>query len=69
MVMGETPSLTEESIGGAHRILEYTQANPPKNQQLKGHNLLVGSEGSDWKHGESQASGIVPSLTPPPQTA
>ena len=29
-------------------------------------NLLVGSRGSDWQPAKSQASGVVPSLTPPP---
>ena len=29
----------------------------------------MGSEGSDWKLGESQESGIVPHLTSPPQIA
>ena len=44
---GETPSHTGEYVGGTHRMLEYTQAHPPGNQHLKGHNPLVGSEGSD----------------------
>ena len=47
VVVGETPSLTGEFIGGAYRFLECTQTYPPRNQQLKGHNLLVGSEGGD----------------------
>ena len=47
VAVGETPSLTGESGGGAHGILENTQAHPPRNQHLKGHNKLVGSEGSD----------------------
>ena len=51
------------------RVLECTQTHPPGNQHLKGHNLLVESEGSDQKWGESPASGIVPSLTPPLHTA
>ena len=50
---GETPSLRGESVGEAHRVLEYTQANPPGNQLLKGHNPPVGSEGSDGKWGKS----------------
>ena len=45
VAVGETPSFTGESIGKAHGILECTQAHPPRNQHLKGHNLLVGSEG------------------------
>ena len=66
---GEIPSLTGESIGEAHRILENTQAHPCRNQHLKGHNPLVESEGSDRKWGRSQVIGIVPSLTPPLHTA
>ena len=33
---GETPSLTGEFTGEAHRVLECTQTNPPRNQQQKG---------------------------------
>ena len=36
VVVGETPSLTGESIGQAQEILECTQAHPPGNQHLKG---------------------------------
>ena len=36
-------------MGEADRVLERTQTHPPENQHLKGHNLLVGSEGSDGK--------------------
>ena len=44
--------------------------SPPTQESApEGPNLLVGSGGSDWKWGESQASSIVPSLTPPPYTA
>ena len=46
---GNIPSLTRKYFGETHRILECTQAHPPGNQHLKGHNLLVGSERSDWK--------------------
>ena len=67
---GETASLTGESIGGAHQVLECTQAHLPRNKH-QGHTL----KGTIylWKAGEvteskseSQPSGIVPSLTPPP---
>ena len=58
---GETPTLTGESIGEAHRVLEYTQTYPSGNQHMKGHSLLVGSEGNDSKWGECQVSSIVPS--------
>ena len=71
MVAGETPSLTGEFLGEAHKVLEGTQTHLPANQHMKGHNLLVGSKGREGtyrKWGESQASGIVPSLTLPPQT-
>ena len=47
VMVGETVIFTGESIQGAHRILEYTQAHPPRNQNLKGPNLFVESEGSD----------------------
>ena len=30
--VGETPSLAGQSIGGAHRVLERTQAQPPRTQ-------------------------------------
>ena len=49
VVEGETPSLTGEFIGETHRVLRCTQTYPPANQHLKGHNLLVGSEGSGRK--------------------
>ena len=39
---------------------------PTRESAPEGPNLLVGSGGTDWKQGESQASGIVPSQTPPP---
>ena len=32
---GETPSLTEEFVGGTHRVLEHTQTHPPRNQHQK----------------------------------
>ena len=64
---GETPCLTQIA-GETHRVLELTQIHPPGNQHLKGHNQLVGSKGSDGKWGESQASGIIPSLIPLPHT-
>ena len=67
----ETPSLTGEFFGEARGILECTQAHPPVNQHLKWPNLIVGSEGSDRKWGESRASSSdwsVRSLTPPPHT-
>ena len=67
---GETASLTRETISGAHRVLEYTQVHPPmavsaSGQHLEEHNLFVGGRGSERIQGESQASNIVPSLTPP----
>ena len=45
----------------------YTN-QPTQKSALKGLNLLVGSGGSDRKPAKSQASGIVPSWTPPPHT-
>ena len=33
---GETPSLTGESIGGIHMVLECIQAHPPGNLDQKG---------------------------------
>ena len=33
---GETPSLTEESIAGIHRVLKCTQTHLPGNQEPKG---------------------------------
>ena len=44
MAVGETPSLTGESVRDTHGILEHTQAHPPWNQHLKVHNPLVGSD-------------------------
>ena len=44
-----------------------TQESAP-GQHLKGHNLLMGNGGSDWKQRKNWASTIVPSLTPPPHT-
>ena len=54
--VGETPSFTGEYAGEVHRILEHIQTHPLGNQHLKGHNPLVGSEGSDGKWGWSRAS-------------
>ena len=72
VVARETSSLTGKSVGEAHGILEHTQAHLPRNSTWKDCfptlNLLMGSEGSDRKWSKSQASGTVPSLTPPPQT-
>ena len=65
----EKPPVSQEFIGEAHGVLEHTQTHSPRDQYLKGHNPLVGSEGSDRQWGESPARGIVPSLTPPPHTA
>ena len=56
VVAGEIPSLTRESVGEVHGLLEHTQARRPENQHLEGPNLLVGSEGRDRKWGESRAS-------------
>ena len=56
MAPGETPSLTGESIGEAHRVLERTQTHPYGNQHTNPPtwesapercNSLVGSGGSD----------------------
>ena len=33
---GETHSLTGEVVGETHRVLECTQAHPPRNQHQKG---------------------------------
>ena len=53
------------------QVLECTQTHPlwesAPGQQLEGCQLHTGSGGSDWKWGESQASGIVPFQTPPPR--
>ena len=65
----ETPSLTGEFVGETHRLRKCTQTHPLANPHLKGHKPLVGSEGSDRKWDKSEASSIVPSLTPPSQTA
>ena len=62
---GETPSLTRESFGEAHGVLEHTQTHLHGNQHLKGHNLLVGSKRSGIKWGKSRENGIVPSWNPP----
>ena len=35
-VAGETASLTGDTIGGAHGVLEHTQTHPPGNQHQKG---------------------------------
>ena len=51
VVVGETPSLTGETVGGAHGALGHTQAHPCRNQHLKGHDPLVGSKGCDSKWG------------------
>ena len=35
-MVGETPSLTGEFVGEAHRALEHTQTHPPRNKHQKG---------------------------------
>ena len=50
-----------------------TYANQPTldsapGQQLEGHQSHLGSGGRDWKQGESQESGIIPSLNSLPHT-
>ena len=50
---GVANSLTGKSTREAHGIIKHTQAHPPRNQHLKGHNELVGSKGSEGKWGES----------------
>ena len=66
VVVGETPSLTGESVGEAHGVLERTQTHPPANWDLKGTTCLweVREVMGDGARAE-QAGGIVPSLTPP----
>ena len=62
VVVGETPTLTGESLGESHVLgtspisLQHAQAHPPGNQHLKRYNLLVGSEGSDRKWGNRWAN-------------
>ena len=68
VVVGQIPNLREESDGETHGVLQHTQAQPSRNQHLKVHNLLVGSEGSEGQWDEIQARGIVPSLTHHQQT-
>ena len=48
---GETPSLTGEYIGETNRVLECTQAHPPRNQHQKGPIWL-------WVAGEVTESGL-----------
>ena len=36
MVVGKTPSLTEESTEGTHGVLERTQTDSPRKQHLNG---------------------------------
>ena len=66
--VGETPSLTGEFVGETHRVQERTQNHPTKNPHQKGPNCLQVA-GEILKTSESQASSIVPSMTPPPHTA
>ena len=33
---GETPSLTGEVVGETHRVLEFAQAHPLRNQHKRG---------------------------------
>ena len=49
--MGETPSLTGESVGGTYRVLECTQTHTPRNQHQKGPICL-------WVAGEVTESGV-----------
>ena len=52
MAAGETSSLTVQSIAEAHRVLECTQDQPPRNQRLKGYNPL-------WEVMEVTESGVI----------
>ena len=47
--MRETLRIIGVFMGEDHRVLEHTQTHPSANQHWKGHNPLVGSEGSDGK--------------------
>ena len=68
VVVGETPSLTGESIGETHRVLERMQTHPLGNQHQKGPICLWVAREVTESHSRG-ASGIVPSHTPPPHKA
>ena len=68
-VVGETPSLTEESVGGTHGVLECIQTHPPGNQHQKGPICLWVADEVTESGVSTKQSSTVPSLTPPPHTA
>ena len=51
VVVGETASLTGESVGGTHRVLEHIQTHSPRYQHQKGPICL-------WVAGEVTESGV-----------
>ena len=55
--VGETPSLTGESVGETHRVLEYTQTHLPRNQHQKGPLCLwvLGEVAEGWQRVEQVA--------------
>ena len=61
--VGETPNLTGESVGEAHRVLEGTQTHTPGNQHLKGHKLWGAREVTE---SEARAEQAVLFLLRPP---
>ena len=64
-MVGETPSLKEESSGGSRGILKCTQTHQPRNQHQKGTiSLWVAGEVTESR---VRAKQCCPSLTPPPQ--
>ena len=50
VAVGETPSLTGESVGGTHQALEGTLTHPPGNQHEKGaiHFWVAGEVTESW---------------------
>ena len=57
MAAEETPSLTAESIGETHRVLECTQSHPPGNKHRKDPIWLwvVGEVTENWQRAEQVA--------------
>ena len=57
---GETPSLTGEFIGETHRVLECTQAHPPRNQHQKGPICLWVAEEVTESHQRAEQVALFP---------
>ena len=56
----KSPSLTDESVGEAHGMLEHTQSHASASHHVKGQNPLVGSKKSDERRARTEQEALFP---------